>query len=255
MSTQNFSIEDLAVSLIDRLDRDNIFPPHFNNPEKLISSSNTFNGLSLRRPRRSPNAFLLCRKNVHQEAKRKGTCNMRVISKVTGILWRNASPEEKSIYERLADRVNELHCKRANIVSNTPPLTKVKETFNYKPYSIPAQLNPSINLLNTSLNSSHAHLTTPNTSNTPLTPLSTPLSLPISYPPSSISQVPLSNPPTTFVQKDDFFLNHFNPSPSDFNNQVILNSSNNNNHHHILSYLYNNYIASPPVSSHTFSNL
>src|SRR2546421_4309803 len=110
MTTQNFSIEDLAMSLIDRLDRKNIFPPYYNNPETLISS---LNHLSLRRPRRSPNAFLLCRKNVHQEAKRWGTCNMRVISKVTGILWRNASPEEKGDYEKLADRVNELHCKRS----------------------------------------------------------------------------------------------------------------------------------------------
>jgi hypothetical protein len=240
MTTSNFSIEDLAVSLIDRLDRNNIFPPHLNNPEKLMSSSNTLNGLSLRCPRRSPNAFLLCRKNVHMEAKRKGTCNMRVISKVTGILWRNASPEEKSVYERLADRVNELHCKRASIVSNTPSLTKIKEASSYKPYSIPTQLNPSLNLLNTSLSSSN-----------------TPLPLPISYP-SPISQVSLNNPSNTFDQKDDFFLNnptnYFNPSSSEFNNQIILHSNNNNNHH-ILSYLYNNYIPSPPVSSHTFSNL
>ncbi|CAB5164068.1 hypothetical protein RhiirA5_474559 [Rhizophagus irregularis] len=244
MSTQNFSIEDLAISLIDRLDRCNIFPPHLNNPEKLISSSNTLNGLSIKHPRRSPNAFLLCRKNVHQEAKRKGTCNMRVISKVTGILWRNASPEEKSVYERLADRVNELHCKRASIVSDTPPLTKVKETSGFRPYSIPSHLNPSINLLNSSLTTSNL-----------------PLPLPISsYSPSSISQITLNNPSSAFDQKDDFFLNnlnnstnYFNPSSSDFNNnQVILH--NNNNDNHILSYIYNNYIVPPPVSSHTFSN-
>src|SRR3954452_13660017 len=153
MTTQNFSIEDLANSLIRRLDRGNIFPPYVNNPEALVSSSN----LTLRRPRRSPNAFLLCRKNVHQEAKRRGTCNMRVISKVTGMLWRNASPEEKGVYERLADRVNELHCKKTTIVykgSNMSSLPKNKDTTKYKPYSFPPQLSAPLTLLNAPLNTS-----------------------------------------------------------------------------------------------------
>ncbi|CAG8485731.1 11201_t:CDS:2 [Diversispora eburnea] len=92
MTTSNFSIEDLATALIVRLDRAKIFPPEFNNPEYF---------------------------NVHQEAKRRGTCNMRVISKVTGILWRNASLEEKEVYERLADQ-------------NTP-----LRPVAYKPYQIP----------------------------------------------------------------------------------------------------------------------
>ncbi|RIA98950.1 hypothetical protein C1645_866167 [Glomus cerebriforme] len=237
MSTQNFSIEDLAVSLIDRLDRRNIFPPYYNNPETLISSSNTLNCLSSRRPRRSPNAFLLCRKNVHQEAKRKGTCNMRVISKVSGILWRNASPEEKSVYERLADKVNELHSKRTSVVykeSNLSLLPKNQNSSSYKPYSIPPQLNSPLTLLNT-----------------PLTPLNTPLSLPTSYPPPSISDNYLSNPSSSFDHKDDFFLhntpNYLNPS---FNNQIIPSSNNNNNQ--LLSYIYNSYLAPSTVSSQNF---
>ena len=34
------------------------------------------------------NAFFICRKNVQEEAKRNGYCNMCVISKVAGILWK-----------------------------------------------------------------------------------------------------------------------------------------------------------------------
>ena len=34
------------------------------------------------------NAFFICRKNVQEEAKRNGYCNMCIISKVAGILWK-----------------------------------------------------------------------------------------------------------------------------------------------------------------------
>ena len=81
MTTFNFSIEDLAMPLVVRLDRKNIFPP-------LLKIFLPITDLSSRRPKRSPNAFLICRKDVHEEATRKGTFNMRVISKVTGILWK-----------------------------------------------------------------------------------------------------------------------------------------------------------------------
>ncbi|CAG8762719.1 10238_t:CDS:1, partial [Acaulospora morrowiae] len=50
--------------------------------------------------------------NVHHEAKLQGQCNMRVISKVTGILWRNASAEEKEMYEELANRVSIVYAQR-----------------------------------------------------------------------------------------------------------------------------------------------
>ncbi|CAG8457448.1 4019_t:CDS:1 [Acaulospora morrowiae] len=149
MTTSNFSIEDLANSLIGRLDRERIFPPQYSNPESFVAPATAINApASCRRPRRPPNAFLLCRKNVHQEAKRRGTCNMRVISKVTGILWRNASLEEKEVYERLADQVNEIHVQRHTILyrqqqqallaasSRNVPLRPVA----YKPYPTPSTL-------------------------------------------------------------------------------------------------------------------
>ncbi|CAG8458368.1 6641_t:CDS:1 [Funneliformis mosseae] len=218
MTTQNFSIEDLAISLIERLDRRNIFPPHYNNPETFISSTNT-NNLSLRRPRRPPNAFLLCRKNVHQEAKRKGTCNMRVISKVTGILWRNATSEEKGVYERLADRVNEIHSKRTTMIykpaiGSTSFQNKARSSYN--PYTYPSQLiTPSVNA---------------------------PLLLPV--PTHSISQ-PSSNISPTFDQDEQYFqnnpvnntINHFNPL--EFNNQAP------NDDHNFLSLFYNSILMTP----------
>jgi len=95
MNTHNFSIEDLAMSLIVRLDRRNIFPPLLNNPETFLSPTDNLTNLSFRRPKRSPNAFLVCRRNVHEEATRKGTFNMRIISKVTGILWKNAHQKKR----------------------------------------------------------------------------------------------------------------------------------------------------------------
>src|SRR6266542_3362617 len=104
----NSSLNDLAENLINELDRKKIFPPSYNNPEELINpSKNRSKG-----PPRPPNGFLLCRKNVHKEARLKGTCNMRVISKVTGMLWRSASTEEKETYEKLSVQVNNLHSQR-----------------------------------------------------------------------------------------------------------------------------------------------
>lgn len=144
MSTHNFSTEDLAKSLLDKLDRSNIFPPLLNNPETFIS---TLSNLSLLRPRRPPNAFLLCRKNVQEEAKRKGNCNMRVISKVTGVLWKDASPDEKKVYEKLANRVHEIHYKKIskNTKSTTrsPYLSQNKEITTSNPYPVPASFSTS----------------------------------------------------------------------------------------------------------------
>ncbi|RIA87050.1 hypothetical protein C1645_778162 [Glomus cerebriforme] len=137
MTTHNFSTDDLAKSLLVKLDRRNIFPPSLDNPEKFITS---FNNLTVLRPRRPPNAFLLCRKNVQEEAKRKGNCNMRVISKVSGVLWKDASPDEKRVYEKLANRVHEIHYNKIN--KNTKSSTKSstllqdKEITTSNPYSI-----------------------------------------------------------------------------------------------------------------------
>ncbi|CAG8459907.1 2326_t:CDS:2 [Dentiscutata erythropus] len=111
----NLSIEFLANALMNSLDRGKIFPPQLNNPEELLSAH--CNRISP--PTRPPNGFLLCRKNVHFEAKQQGHCNMRVISKVTGILWRTASAEEKEIYEQLAQAVNMVYAQRYHPDSNS----------------------------------------------------------------------------------------------------------------------------------------
>ncbi|CAI2162784.1 13305_t:CDS:1 [Funneliformis geosporum] len=102
------SLNDLAEKLYGSLDRKKIFPPLYANPEELINPTNSRS----KRPPRPPNGFLLCRKNVHKEARLKGFCNMRVISKVTGMLWRSATPEEKESYEKLSVQVNKLHSQR-----------------------------------------------------------------------------------------------------------------------------------------------
>ncbi|GBB87287.1 hypothetical protein RclHR1_13720006 [Rhizophagus clarus] len=109
MSDPSSSLNDMAEILINQLDRRKIFPPSYNNPEELMnpSSKNRSKG-----PPRPPNGFLLCRKNVHKEARLKGICNMRVISKVTGMLWRSASMEEKETYEKLSAQVTNLHSQK-----------------------------------------------------------------------------------------------------------------------------------------------
>src|SRR3954453_5532068 len=105
---QNSSMDDLANALINKLDRNKVFPPYYNNPEDLITQSKA---RSIGPPR-PPNGFLLCRKNVHRQAKERTVCNMRVISKVTGMLWRSATENEKEQYEKLALQVQNLHTER-----------------------------------------------------------------------------------------------------------------------------------------------
>ncbi|CAG8475402.1 7100_t:CDS:2 [Diversispora eburnea] len=105
---QNSSLNDLANSFLNSLERNKIFPPFYNRPEELINPSKAKTS-GIPRP---PNGFLLCRKNVHQQAKKHNIFNMRVISKVTGILWRGASPDEKEQYEKLAIQVQNLHSQR-----------------------------------------------------------------------------------------------------------------------------------------------
>src|SRR5271169_1886423 len=111
MNTHNFSIEDLALTLITRLDRKNIFPPMYNDPESFLAPFDDAD-ISFRRPKRSPNAFLICRKNVHEEAMCKGAYNMRIVCKATGILWKGASSKEKDVYKKIADQVYEIHRRR-----------------------------------------------------------------------------------------------------------------------------------------------
>ncbi|RIB17069.1 hypothetical protein C2G38_2188332 [Gigaspora rosea] len=136
-------IADLANNLYHKLDRNKIFPPYHNKPEDLLPILNASRKC---RPRRSPNSFLLCRKNVHEEAKRNGTFNMRIISKVTGMLWRDASPREKQFYEDLAKRCNNLYIEHYHSI-NSPhrrPLAPYQDPAPSPPpplMQVP-QLNP-----------------------------------------------------------------------------------------------------------------
>ncbi|CAB4402967.1 unnamed protein product [Rhizophagus irregularis] len=97
-----FQVQSLATSLIKRLNRENIFPPLLNDPESFVAPTGS-------RAKRPFNSFLIFRRNVCKEANRKGTRNMRVISKAAGVLWNDATPEEKKEYKTLAKRVHEIH--------------------------------------------------------------------------------------------------------------------------------------------------
>ncbi|CAG8580562.1 23949_t:CDS:2 [Cetraspora pellucida] len=121
----NLSLEFLANALMNSLDRGKIFPPRLNNPEELLSAH--CNRISP--PTRPPNGFLLCRKNVHFEAKQQGHCNMRVISKVTGILWRTASAEEKEAYEQLAQAVNMVYAQRYHLYNNNYYMRNMQNSY------------------------------------------------------------------------------------------------------------------------------
>jgi hypothetical protein len=162
MSTHDFSIEYLANSLIVRLDRGNIFPPLHNNPELFLSSVRPSSNLSTYRPKRPPNAFLICRKNVQEESKRKGSYNMRIISKVTSILWKNASLEERDVYKRLVNIVYEIHHKRTTIIyKKIAELSKSKSSKKKTSSNkTPLQLSK-----NTSIEISHPSLTLPSPTN------------------------------------------------------------------------------------------
>ncbi|RIB22333.1 hypothetical protein C2G38_2033659 [Gigaspora rosea] len=142
MSSSNFSIADIANNLIPKLNKKRIFPPYHNKPEDLIPS---LSATSARRPRRSPNSFLLFRKNIHEEIKRIGIgCNMRVISRIAGVLWHNASIDEKQPYEDLAQRCNDLHIQRYHsTIKHQSEIRKRPLKCKYEPYeavSIPSQM-------------------------------------------------------------------------------------------------------------------
>ncbi|CAG8784539.1 12021_t:CDS:2 [Gigaspora margarita] len=158
MAMQTSSLNDLAQNLIKILNRNNIFPPAINNPEELIGRSAPNS-----RTRRPPNGFLLCRKNVHKEARSKGTCNMRVISKVTGMLWREASAEEKETYEQLALDVQSLHSQKHPGYRYRPTSRSNKSVPLYHPYMNTSRSNKSVPLYNPYLNTSSVSFSTPMT--------------------------------------------------------------------------------------------
>lgn len=120
MNLNNFSIEELANPLINKLDRSNIFPPLLNEPEFFLPR---IEFTSFRKLKRCPNSFFICRSNVHKEASSKGNYNMRIISKATSILWKGASKEEKDIYKDLAILVSKIDNKRTPLIYDL--------TYNY----------------------------------------------------------------------------------------------------------------------------
>lgn len=143
MSELLFSIEYLenaANSLVYKLNRKNIFPPLLNDPKDIISKRLG----SYKIPKRSPNSFLIFRKNVQKEVMRNGlNVNMRIVSKVSSILWRDATATEKYEYSKLADIIKEYYEKVNNQKSDDAfnhhysfhitELPKIeKEKFNYE---------------------------------------------------------------------------------------------------------------------------
>jgi hypothetical protein len=96
-------VEFKANEMILNLNRFNIFPPLFNDPKFIISKN-----CKKQKKKRAPNAFFICRLNVHKEAERINVnINMRIICKATSILWNNANSEEKNEYIKLACLVKE----------------------------------------------------------------------------------------------------------------------------------------------------
>ncbi|CAG8663450.1 2364_t:CDS:2 [Gigaspora margarita] len=138
MSVAEFSLDGLADSLICQLDRSRIFPPYHNDAEEYVIAAHSKNKI----PKRSPNAFLLCRKNVHKEAKRLGVSNMRVISKVTGILWRESTVEEKEVYEDLSKYIRDIYVQRDNTVASSQYISN----HRYMPYAIPYSISSTQNM-------------------------------------------------------------------------------------------------------------
>ncbi|CAG8557863.1 33330_t:CDS:2 [Racocetra persica] len=111
MSVAEFSLDGLADSLICQLDRSKIFPPYHNDAEEY-------------------------------EAKRLGVSNMRVISKVTGILWRESTVEEKEVYEDLSKYIRDIYVQRDNSVINSQYISN----HRYMPYAVPYSISSSPNM-------------------------------------------------------------------------------------------------------------
>ncbi|CAB4495627.1 hypothetical protein RhiirA5_422311 [Rhizophagus irregularis] len=144
MIENKFQIEFLATSLVQKLNRKNIFPPLFNDPESFIAPAGS-------RPKKPTNSFLICRRNVSKEANRKGAHNMRVISKAAGILWNSATSEEKDVYKNIAERVYEIHILRSsNLVNSTS--FKIELTTQPSPISHPLPFPSPSSILETTLN-------------------------------------------------------------------------------------------------------
>ena len=70
---------------------------------------------------------------------------MRVISKVTGMLWRSATLDEKEQYENLALQVQNVHSERYPNYKYKPTSRAKTHPALYQPYMIPqAQIVPAL---------------------------------------------------------------------------------------------------------------
>ena len=125
---------ELVDYYLSRLNRDRIFPPYCNDPEKFVPDVTND-----RRPPRPSNVFLLLRKNVAEEARR---CierpNMRVISKASSILWALSTQEEKEVYHRLAKDVSDLHATKFPNFTYTQP----RRQLSFRSYTGPTPSLP-----------------------------------------------------------------------------------------------------------------
>lgn len=98
-----------ANSIIPIMDRNNIFPPLLKDPS-IILSKNKRQVNHLTKQRKTPNAFFICRMNVHNEVIRNGVnVNMRIISKIASTFWKFATSEEKKEYFLIASNVRNNH--------------------------------------------------------------------------------------------------------------------------------------------------
>ncbi|CAB4493663.1 unnamed protein product [Rhizophagus irregularis] len=137
MEKNHFTVEFLATSLVGKLDRKNIFPPLFNDPELFVASIES-------KAKKPPNSFLICRLNVSKEANKSGNHNMRTISKAASILWNGATPQEKNVYKKLAERVYEIYALRYSLISlssevESTELQKVPSlSLTQPPISVPS---------------------------------------------------------------------------------------------------------------------
>jgi len=132
MPKQKFSedyLEDTATALLLKINRTNIFPPLLKDPEEFISVK-----CKKKRKKQTPNAFIMCRMNVHKESERIGCkYNMRIISKATGKLWKDARSEEKNEYIKLSNKVKSYNEKLLLAVDNVEQNPNENE---YTPYHI-----------------------------------------------------------------------------------------------------------------------
>ncbi|KAG9287313.1 hypothetical protein G9A89_008944 [Geosiphon pyriformis] len=102
--------DDVSI-LLNMLNMTNILTPSIKNPEDFVGTPRIGKNGQIRTPR-PQNAFFIFRKNVLHEARLYNIQNMRLICKVSSILWKRASNDEKQIYRNLALQVADLHHQR-----------------------------------------------------------------------------------------------------------------------------------------------